>query len=162
MLLGRAPGWASDVVVDDAAFLMAQNPIVTTERRVSNTAHTNHVREGGRFITSAFNTLFYVKPGKVTWRIPAQVTGRRLIEMQLRQSAYGAEGRDMVQGYRVFIDGEPRKLEWTEFAASLVGGAQFAKVRTPVLNLDGKEHTLTIQTVQDWCAVYPPFMLFFP
>lgn len=115
-------------------------------------------RQGDRFVFSE-GGLYYAKPGKVTWAIPTTITGKYRLQMLLRHSCCQADGRDMIPGYKVSIDGVEQKLDWVKLHAWGPVLSPFATVLTPAVNLDGKPHTLTIETTLDWLAVHYPVVL---
>jgi hypothetical protein len=116
-------------------------------------------RQGKQFIMSEESSIFYRKPGRITWAIPQVAKGKHRIELRLRQSSYDPNNHDMAPADKVYIDGKEQQLDWVKWSSACIGQAYFATVLTPPLTLDGTPHTLTVETTMDWCAVSPPFTL---
>jgi Alpha amylase, catalytic domain len=115
-------------------------------------------REGPDF-SEGFSAIWTRQPGRLIWRGLAPVDGSFHIEFELRHSEAGPEGTDLVDAYRVEIDGREQPLEWVKYDTAHTGNAYFGRARTEPIDLSGQKHTISITTSKPWCAIRKGFSL---
>jgi hypothetical protein len=125
------------------------------------TAGPTETREGARFAEMG-GRVFLVSPGRITWSGLSPVDATCRLELELRLSERSAEDADLADAYRVRLDGAELPLTWGRRNVWSTGNAFFALAHTPPLDLRGKPHTLTVETLSPWCALRPRCALVAP
>lgn len=131
---------------------------LTAERLPRQATAVDERREGPRF-NELGGRVFVVEPGRITWSGLPPVAAVCQIELELRLSERSAEDTDLAEAYRITVDGAVQPLTWGRKNVWSTGNAYFALASTPPIDLRGKPHTLSIETLHTWCALRPRFTL---
>ncbi|HPJ99977.1 MAG TPA: alpha-amylase family glycosyl hydrolase, partial [Candidatus Hydrogenedentes bacterium] len=115
-------------------------------------------REGPEFVDS-FAAVFMPRPAALTWRNLAALPGVYRLELELRHSERGPDGRDLTEAYTIELDGTPVSLDWVKLNTTSTGNAWFGHAQTAPIELAEGPHTLSIRTSRPWCAVRNGFRL---
>jgi len=156
--LGRRPLAVSFAIGPVAGGL---GEALAAEAQPRHTVGPAESRDGDRF-SEMGGRLFVIEPGRIAWSELPPVDATCQIELELRLSERSAEDRDLADAYRVCFDGVELPLTWGRTNVWSTGNAYFALARTPPVDLRGRSHTLSIETLHTWCALRPRFGLVAP
>jgi hypothetical protein len=102
---------------------------------------------------------FFIDPGWVRWDDLAAVSGRFRIQLELRFTERDAESTELLDAYRLELNGERVPFEVVSKNVWSTGNAYFGHVLTPAIDLTTGPHTLELRTARPWCAYRPLFVL---